>query len=83
MLPEQTKMLTIGKLSLSIPCILAPISGVSDLPFRTIIRSFGAPLAFTEMIDAKALSILDKRTKHMLSSNAGDRPLGVPTSCKR
>ena len=77
MLPEQTKMLSIGKLSFSIPCILAPISGVSDLPFRMINRSFGAPLAFTEMIDAKALSILDKRTRHMLSSNTGDRPLGV------
>jgi tRNA-dihydrouridine synthase B len=77
MLPEQRKMLSIGKLSFSIPCILAPISGVSDLPFRMINRSFGAPLAFTEMIDVRALSALDKRTRHMLSSNAEDRPLGV------
>ncbi len=70
-------MLSIGRLSFSIPCILAPISGVSDLPFRMLNRSFGAPLAFTEMIDVKAIRVFDKRTKHMLSSNAEDRPLGV------
>lgn len=70
-------MLSIGKLSLSIPCILAPISGVSDLPFRILNRSFGAPCAFTEMIDVKAIRSLDKRTQHMLSTNADDRPLGI------
>lgn len=70
-------MLSIGRLSFSIPCILAPISGVSDLPFRMLNRSFGAPLAFTEMIDVKAISVFDKRTRHMLSSDAEDRPLGI------
>lgn len=70
-------MLSIGNLSFPVPCMLAPISGVSDLPFRIINRSFGAPFAFTEMIDAKALSVLDRRTRHMLLSNPSDRPLGV------
>ena len=53
------------------------MSGVSDLPFRMINRSFGAPFAFAEMIDVRALSALDRRTRHMLSSNPGDRPLGI------
>jgi tRNA-dihydrouridine synthase B len=70
-------MLSIGNLSFSIPCILAPMSGVSDLPFRMINRSFGAPFAFAEMIDVKAMSLLDKRTRHMLSSTTEDRPLGI------
>lgn len=70
-------MLSIGKLSISIPCLLAPISGVSDLPFRMINRSFGAPFAFAEMIDVNALTTLDKRTTHMLSTNPEDRPLGI------
>lgn len=70
-------MLSIGKLSFPVPCILAPMSGVSDLPFRIINRSFGAPFAFTEMIDVKALSVRDKRTWHMLSSAPDDRPLGI------
>ncbi|MBP1747206.1 MAG: tRNA dihydrouridine synthase DusB, partial [Deltaproteobacteria bacterium] len=70
-------MLSIGNLTIPIPCILAPMSGISDLPFRMINRSFGAPFAFAEMVDVKALSVLDRRTRHMLSSNPGDRPLGV------
>jgi tRNA-dihydrouridine synthase B len=55
----------------------APMAGVSDLPFRLIVRRFGAPFAFTEMIDARALSHGDRRTVHMLSSSREDRPLGV------
>lgn len=53
------------------------MSGISDLPFRLITRSFGAPLAFTEMIDVRAIHHKDKRTRHMLASTPEDRPLGV------
>jgi tRNA-dihydrouridine synthase B len=70
-------VLKIGKLVLPYPFVLAPMAGVSDLPFRLITRSFGAPLAFTEMIDVKALATKDKRTCRMLSTNTDDRPLGV------
>ena len=69
--------LRIGKLTLPYPCVLAPMAGVSDLPFREVTRSFGAPLAFTEMIDIKALGSRDKRTCRMLSTTSEDRPLGV------
>lgn len=62
---------------LPVPCVLAPMAGVSDLPFRLINRTFGAPMAFTEMIDARALSHNDKRTLRMLSTALDDRPLGV------
>jgi tRNA-dihydrouridine synthase B len=70
-------MFTIGNLSLSIPCVLAPMAGVSDLPFRLITRSFGAPLAFAEMVDVRGLSHRDKKTAYMLASSPQDRPLGV------
>jgi tRNA-dihydrouridine synthase B len=70
-------MLVIGGLALSVPYMLAPMAGVSDLPFRVITRAFGAPLAFTEMVDARALSHGDRRTRHMLSSSRDDRPLGI------
>lgn len=40
-------------------------------------RAFGAPLAFTEMIDVRAISHRDKRTRGMLLSSPEDRPLGV------
>ncbi len=70
-------MLRLGNLTIDFPVILAPMAGVSDLPFRRITRSFGAPLAFTEMIDARGLSHRDKRTRHMLASTPEDRPLGI------
>lgn len=53
------------------------MAGVSDLPFRLIARLFGAPLAFAEMIDVRAISHRDKRTRHMLASAPDDRPLGI------
>jgi nifR3 family TIM-barrel protein len=70
-------MLTIGDIRLPVPVMLSPMAGVSDLPFRLITRSFGSPLAFTEMIDINAISHKDRRTTHMLSSSPEDRPLGV------
>jgi tRNA-dihydrouridine synthase B len=70
-------VLKIGAIELPFPVMLAPMAGVSDLPFRLISRSFGAPLAFTEMIDVRAISHRDKRTRKMLMSSPDDRPLGV------
>ena len=70
-------MLKIGHIELPVPVMLSPMAGVSDLPFRLISRSFGAPLAFTEMIDINAISQKDKRTTHMLASSPEDSPLGV------
>ena len=70
-------MLTIGNITVPVPCILAPMAGITDLPFRLITRSFGAPFAFTEMIDAKSLFYRDKRTRRMLASCANDQPLGI------
>jgi tRNA-dihydrouridine synthase B len=70
-------VLKIGAIDLPFPVMLAPMAGVSDLPFRLISRSLGAPLAFTEMIDVRAISHRDKRTRKMLMSSPDDRPLGV------
>jgi tRNA-dihydrouridine synthase B len=70
-------VLKIGDIELPFPVMLAPMAGVSDLPFRLISRSFGTSLAFTEMIDVRAISHRDKRTRKMLMSSPEDRPLGV------
>jgi tRNA-dihydrouridine synthase B len=70
-------VLKIDNIELPFPIMLAPMAGVSDMPFRLISRSFGAPLAFTEMIDVRAISHRDKRTRKMLMSSPEDRPLGV------
>ncbi|MFA5063479.1 MAG: tRNA dihydrouridine synthase DusB [Candidatus Omnitrophota bacterium] len=70
-------MLRIGGLNLKSNLILAPMAGVSDLPFRLLNRKFGAELAFVEMINARSISHKSKRTQDMLSSHLKDKPLGV------
>ena len=62
----------------SIPrVILAPLSGISSLPFRTVNREAGAKFAYLEMISARSLSYQSRRTIEMMRTNDCDRPLGV------
>ncbi|MDD5432641.1 MAG: tRNA dihydrouridine synthase DusB [Candidatus Omnitrophica bacterium] len=70
-------MLKIGKLKLKSNLILAPMAGISDLPFRILNREFGCELAFVEMINARSISHKSKRTRMMLTSNLKDKPLGI------
>ncbi|MCX5695064.1 MAG: tRNA dihydrouridine synthase DusB [Candidatus Omnitrophica bacterium] len=70
-------MLKVGNLKLKSNLILAPMAGVSDLPFRLLNRKFGAELAFVEMINCRSISHKSKRTQSMLSSTPQDRPLGL------
>jgi tRNA-dihydrouridine synthase B len=55
--------LAIGPMQISDPVLLAPMSGVSDLPFRRLVSSFGVGLLFTEMVASK---IIQKQSAKML-----------------
>ncbi len=57
--------------------LLAPLAGISNLPFRLIARSFGCALAFTEMISANGIIRKSGRTLDYLRTCADDNPLGV------
>ncbi len=70
-------MLKIGKLKLDSNLILAPMAGITDLPYRMLCRKFGAELAFVEMINCRSFSFKSRRTKQMLSTEAKDKPLGI------
>ena len=70
-------MLTIGNLAFSSPLILAPMAGISDLPFRILNRAFGCELAFVEMLNVRSVSYKSRKTKVMLATDKKDRPLGV------
>ncbi|SFE78151.1 tRNA dihydrouridine synthase DusB [Peptostreptococcus sp. D1] len=56
---------------------LAPMAGVTDLPFRLICKRFGCGLLYTEMINAKALCYDDANTKKMLNIMAEEHPVAV------
>ncbi len=70
-------VMKIGALSLKNEMILAPMAGITNLPFRLINRDFGVGLTFTEMISANGLIRGMKKTQHYLNFHPDDRPVGV------
>ena len=52
----------IGNVQIDNPFVLAPMAGVTDLPFRTLCKEQGAGLICMEMISAKAISFHNKNT---------------------
>ncbi len=67
----------IGTLSLKNEMILAPMAGITNLPFRLVNRDFGVGLTFTEMISANGLMRGMKKSQHYLNAHSDDRPLGM------
>jgi tRNA-dihydrouridine synthase B len=67
----------IGTLSLKNEIILAPMAGITNLPFRLINRDFGVGLTFTEMVSVNGLIRGMKKTLRYLNFHPDDSPLGV------
>ncbi len=57
------------------PLVLAPMAGITDLPFRIICRELGAGLLYSEMVSAEALVREHKRTITMLKTDPAERPV--------
>ena len=70
-------MFKIGNLELKSNLILAPMAGITDLPFRLLNRRFGCELAFTEMLNCNSVSYRSRKTHKMLRTDPKDAPLGV------
>lgn len=67
----------LGNLSFDFPVFLAPMAGVTDLPFRLICRRWGAALTYSEMVSAKALHFGDKKTAALMELHPDERPAAV------
>ncbi len=67
----------IGAIQLENPYILAPMAGVTDLPFRLLCKEQGAGLLCMEMISAKALQYKNKNTKALLSIHPEEYPVSL------
>ncbi len=67
----------IGSLKLDNPIFSAPMAGISDLPYRLIMKRHGAALVFTEMISANGLAFDGKSTLALLQSRAEEQPLAI------
>ncbi len=69
--------MNIGDVKLENPYILAPMAGVTDLPFRLLCKEQGAGLLCMEMISAKALQYKNKNTKALLSIHPKEYPVSL------
>ena len=69
--------LKIGNVELENNIILAPMAGVTDLPFRIIVEKFNPGLVCTEMVSSKALYYNDEKTKKLLNMEGEKRPIAV------
>ncbi len=67
----------IGPLKLENPVFSAPMAGISDLPYRLLMKRYGAALVFTEMISANGLFFNGKATRELMRSAPEERPLAI------
>lgn len=69
------KELKIGNVILKNNLILAPMAGVTNLPFRIICKNFGPGMVCTEMASSKAIFYNDQKTKRLLNIEGEERPI--------
>ena len=69
--------LKIGNVTLEQNIILAPMAGVTDLPFRLLCKEQGCGLTVTEMVSAKAILYHNRNTEELLRTEPAEQPLAV------
>ena len=74
---ELLHRLTIGRVTLDNNIILAPMAGVTDLPFRLLCSEQGAGMCCMEMISAKAILYKNKNTESLLEIHPGEGPVSL------
>ena len=69
--------LKIGNISLDGNIVLAPMAGVTDLPFRLLCKEQGADLICTEMVSAKGIFYNNKYSEDLLRIDDRERPVSL------
>lgn len=67
----------IGNVEIKNNLFLAPMAGVTDLPFRKLCKEQGAGMVYTEMVSAKAIYYNNKNTKTLLEVDETEHPVAV------
>lgn len=67
----------IGGVEIDNPFVLAPMAGVTDLPFRKLCKEQGAGLICTEMVSAKAISFHNKNTEALMEIDSSEHPVSL------
>jgi tRNA-dihydrouridine synthase B len=69
--------ISVGRVTLDEPVILAPMSGVTDLPFRRLVKRLGTGLVVSEMIASEAMIRETRQSLTMARSCAEEQPMSV------
>ena len=69
--------LRIGNVEMPNPLVLAPMAGVTDLPFRVLCKEQGAGLICMEMVSAKAILYKNKNTEDLMTIDPGEHPVSL------
>jgi tRNA-dihydrouridine synthase B len=69
--------ITIGPITLEAPVLLAPMSGVTDLPFRRLVKRFGAGIVVSEMIASQAMIRQTRQSMTMAANVPEEAPMAV------
>jgi tRNA-dihydrouridine synthase B len=71
------RKIKIGSVPIDNNFILAPMAGISDLPFRLLAKEGGAGLVYTEMVSSNALSYKSEKSKKLMTMKDEERPVSV------
>lgn len=69
--------MNIGNVYIENNVFLAPMAGVTDLPFRQVCKKFGAGLLYSEMISSRGLYYNDKKTELLIKFDSFERPFAI------
>ncbi len=75
--PPHIAPISIGPLRIDCPVILAPMTGVTDMPFRTLVRRFGSGLNVTEMIASPAMIRETRQSLQKAAWHAVEEPVSL------
>ena len=67
----------IGSVEIENPFVLAPMAGITDLPFRLLCKEQGAGLLYTEMVSAKAISYHNRNTVSLMETDPKEHPVAM------
>ncbi len=71
---------SVGNIKIEDPVLLAPMSGITDLPFRTLVKRYGAGLTFSEMIASREMLQETSRSIRMNENYKEQSPIAVQLS---
>lgn len=74
---SRLRSIRIGNITVDNPVLLAPMTGVSDLPFRNLVKGYGVGMVFSEMIASKAVILETKNAERMCRHEPNERPFAV------